>query len=650
MLRTFSRQIRRFSLVISIRKPLTPCIPIRGFNSFHNPSTFVSAYHEISNSEIRDFLARIGVEYKETSNGFTARYCPLCPKPHYEERTNLYTLGFKANSGVFHCFRCGVSGSWYDFKNLVTGSNLHIEAIQSQETVLPSVEEHLTKIHNLTEQKYPTILKYLNEVRGLTTETLVKYNVGVGMKQFRDTETEESIDLPCVFFPMYLAKNNENLLTRVKIRAIYKENKHYMKMHPSGGGFGFFGLNIVPSGIKTIVITEGEYDALAVHQATGLYAVSLPNGASHLPIQLLPWLEQFQRIYLWLDDDLAGREAAAKFAKKLGLKRTFIVKTQDFDGHGPKDANEALLTCSSETMKKFITLAKPIAEENITTFRELREEVYNKMTKHQEESGIMCTSFNWYNQKTKGFRKGELTILTGGTGSGKTTLLSQLSLDFCSQGIPTLWGSFEIKNEILLKKLLIQYAKMDLTRKPELFNEFADKFQDLPLYLLKFFGSTDIDKILDTMDFATYAYDIGHIIVDNLQFMLSGQALGMNKFDLQDQVISKFRNFATDKNVHLTLVIHPKKIDDESDLNIASVFGSAKATQEADNIFVLQNRHKYRLIDIRKNRFDGEVGRVGLGFDKDTQSFFELTNQEITDLRGNPDYTVADVLKSRVII
>lgn len=67
----------------------------------------------------------------------------------------------------------------------------------------------------------------------------------------------------------------------------------------------------------------------------------------------------------------------------------------------------------------------------------------------------MTDSFPWYNEKTKGFRRGELTILTGGTGSGKTTLLSQLSMDLCSKGIPTLWGSFEIKNEILIKKLLM---------------------------------------------------------------------------------------------------------------------------------------------------------------------------------------------------
>lgn len=89
-------------------------------------------------------------------------------------------------------------------------------------------------------------------------------------------------------------------------------------------------------------------------------------------------------------------------------------------------------------MKEFITNATPIAEENITTFRELRNEVFQKIIKHKEETGIMSNSFKWFNEKTKGFRRGELTILTGGTGSGKTTLLSQLSLDFCEQGIPTL--------------------------------------------------------------------------------------------------------------------------------------------------------------------------------------------------------------------
>lgn len=42
----------------------------------------------------------------------------------------------------------------------------------------------------------------------------------------------------------------------------------------------------------------------------------------------------------------------------------------------------------------------------------------------------------------KGNFRDELTILSGHTVIGNTTLLSQLSLDYCLQGVPTMWGSF----------------------------------------------------------------------------------------------------------------------------------------------------------------------------------------------------------------
>ena len=54
------------------------------------------------------------------------------------------------------------------------------------------------------------------------------------------------------------------------------------------------------------------------------------------------------------------------------------------------------------------------------------------------------------------------TTTTTQTGAGKTTFLSQLSLDLCDQGVNTLWGSFEIKNIQLIKKMLMQYAGEDL--------------------------------------------------------------------------------------------------------------------------------------------------------------------------------------------
>jgi len=39
--------------------------------------------------------------------------------------------------------------------------------------------------------------------------------------------------------------------------------------------------------------------------------------------------------------------------------------------------------------------------------------------------------------------------------------------------------------------------------------------------------------VLDAMEHAVYTYDVEHIILDNMQFMISGQARGYDKFELQ---------------------------------------------------------------------------------------------------------------------
>jgi hypothetical protein len=41
-----------------------------------------------------------------------------------------------------------------------------------------------------------------------------------------------------------------------------------------------------------------------------LPAISLPNGCNSLPADLIPLLERFTRIYLWLDNDKSGECSA----------------------------------------------------------------------------------------------------------------------------------------------------------------------------------------------------------------------------------------------------------------------------------------------------------------------------------------------------
>lgn len=60
------------------------------------------------------------------------------------------------------------------------------------------------------------------------------------------------------------------------------------------------------------------------------------------------------------------------------------------------------------------------------------------------------------------------------------------------------------------------------------------------------------------------------------------------KFTRQDRFVERLRAFSTDSGAHLTLVVHPRKVEDDHLLSIASLYGGGKISQEADNIMLVQ--------------------------------------------------------------
>nr|CAG4716277.1 unnamed protein product [Naegleria fowleri] len=587
-----------------------------------------------------------------------------------------------------------------------------------------------------------------------------------------EVETLERVNELCFTFPMYrpTKTTTEPSLSRHKFRSI--QDKTCMRLDPpQTNHWGLFGWHLIeqqlqkedkslssssssssssgktlandarlggrkdPKHEKRIIITEGEFDAMAVYQKTGITAVSLPNGCRSLPIEVIQWLEPFDKIYLWMDDDVPGQQGAEMFSKKLGVGRCYIVHSSyreeedlemmndgsedGFEASAlkkrtqkkPKDANDALL--AGLDFHRLLEEAAPIPHERILSFDSFKQQVYREFfDKSEQVNGIQSHFFPTLNKILKGFRRGELTIVTGATGIGKTTVLSQLSLDYCKYGnVPTLWGSFEIRNHRLIKKMMCQLAGKDLSinhamereykkqeklqlqvleqeieeeevsmfdnfdnpdgdpmslmtnneeaplaplkkkkAKPqklttsyppkqyspeELKREFeliSEQFSELPMYFLNFYGSTDIDELLDAMDYAVYVYDVGHIVIDNLQFMMSTADANSfsNRFEMQDRAIEKLRKFATTKSVHVTLVVHPKKIDEKEQLQISSVFGTAKATQEADNIIMIQRNKYYKYLQVKKNRFDGTLGIIPYKFERHRgERITELSEKEI---------------------
>ena len=72
-------------------------------------------------------------------------------------------------------------------------------------------------------------------------------------------------------------------------------------------------------------------------------------------------------------------------------------------------------------------------------------------------------------------------------------------------------------------------------------------------------------------------------------------------------------------------MIHPRK-EAEDRLSANSIFGGAKATQEADNVLLLQEeiiteRVKRKFVEVVKNRFSGDLGQVPLIFNPLTTTF-----------------------------
>lgn len=104
------------------------------------------------------------------------------------------------------------------------------------------------------------------------------------------------------------------------------------------------------------------------------------------------------------------------------------------------------------------------------------------------------------------------------------------------------------------------------------------------------------------MEHTTYVHDIAHVIIDNVQFMMgmTEAEKHRDRFWQQDAIVAAFRTFATRNNCHVTLVIHPRKERDEDDLTASSIFGGAKASQEADNVLIIQDK---RLISVRGKKY-----------------------------------------------
>lgn len=579
-------------------------------------------------TDIKQYLRFKEIPFHDGHSCLHAPSIFTAPLPEGSGREN-FSLFIDKTTGQFLCKDTLVEGNWEDFQDC-----LEVMLNEGQTSISPNVllgfpesleeqEERgmeVKEVQRIWSSSVPfsdlmedevQLIKAMFQIAKLTNATLKKF----GVRFFKPTKS--------LVFPWFGGRDSGlrgvkllSASTRDDGRVVYTE----ATVPKVSSYHNLFGLPLVGRKDAEVVLTGREVDSMAVSQATGLPSLALPRGVSCLPPILLPYLEQFKKVTLWLGGDMRSWEASKIFSRKLGLKRCSLVRPGEFQ----PCPSEAL--AQGRNLTRIVKASIPAAHKSIVSFKQLREDVYGELANVEQVAGIQWSRFPELNRILKGHRKGELTVFTGPTGSGKTTFISECALDLCMQGVNTLWGSFEINNVRLAKIMLTQFSKQRLEENLDQYDMWADKFEDLPLYFMTFHGQQNIKTVLDTMQHAVYVYDISHVIIDNLQFMMGQENLSVDKFAVQDHIIGIFRKFATNSCCHVTLIIHPRKEEDDKELQTASIFGTAKASQEADNVLILQEKKLVtcpgrRSLQVAKNRFDGDVGVFPLEFNKASLTF-----------------------------
>lgn len=478
-----------------------------------------------------------------------------------------------AKAGVWKDFQTGESGDLLDLWAAVRGGSISEALAEAKQYlgVKDNMPERPAKAYTMpVKPKTALPTKALDWLasRGLTATTIDAFKI-------REVQRNGSA---WALFP-YL---RDGQYVNGKYRN--PDDKKGMQQE-SGAEPCLFGWHLIDPKARTVAITEGEIDAMTLHQV-GIPALSVNAGAGNHQWIESDWtrLERFSEILVCFDNDDAGEKGAAEIMRRLGLERCKRMRV------GAKDANQWLMDgATPEQFREAAKTAKTQDPDELKSAADFMARVKSMFyPAHGEPSNPVLQldqRFDWFE-----FRPGELTVWTGFNGHGKSLLLSQVQLGLMSQGERFIVFSGEMTPEYLLKRMVKQATGIDRPTMAYI-DAVGDWLQDR-CFIFNQTGSATIKRLLEVFAYAQKRYGVTHAVIDSLM-MTDVPEDGAGAMTAQKEAIRSLCDFAKRSGVHVHLVAHPRKGKDETTgPGKMDVAGSGKITDGADNVFTVWRAQK----------------------------------------------------------
>ena len=447
--------------------------------------------------------------------------------------------------------------------------------------------------------------------------------------------------------------DTNDVLTMVKYRPSHTVEKHSGQpktwcQKDSDTAPLLFNMNRVNTS-KPLLCTEGEIDCASAIEAGYLNTVSVPLGAGNLHWieENWDWLDTFDDIIIWSDNDVAGEKMRKECIYRLGTWRTKYIVTPEYyekeDGRKIplKDINDCLQIGGKQFVMDLISAAKDVPVKSVVDYSEIEELDVSQM------DGVQTGIKPLDNELGKLFY-GTLTILSGRPGSGKTSLIDQAIAMTIDNGSPTFLYSKELPERLSANWFnTIIAGRRNMVEKH---NSSGKKYYVVPydtqkkmqqyynkkLFIYKDEESNDFEAVLKSAEECVRKFGCKLIVLDNLM-MLDLKCNESDKNTAQTNLINLLIKFAVKFNVTVVLIAHPRKTQDSnSDIEMYDIAGSSNIINLAMRSIGLRRVskkekedpkykwHKYDVVlTVMKDRMFGKSDvQIGLWYDLVSRRFY----------------------------